>query len=96
MFRIFAEWFGQNLSVPLICTDLALYFAGLMTGLKIYRRKTVTYVMLIMIAVYLFAVLASICGIFVVETFAVYLGAIAALMFAGLLTSLIYREIKKQ
>lgn len=96
MFRIFVDWFSQGLSLPLICVDLTLFFAGLMMGLKIYKTKTVTIVMLIMIPVYLFAVLASVCGFFVVETFAVYLGAIAVLLFAGLLTALVYRKIKKK
>ena len=53
MFEILQEWFGMGLSLPVIATDLFFAAIGLYAALKISNKKTVIYIMLTMIVVYI-------------------------------------------
>ena len=96
MFRIFSDWFGMGINIPIIVTDLALFALGLIPSLKIGKKKTVIYIMLTLVALYLIASALRYCGIAIIVPYAIYLGAICILGFAGMGIGLLARLIKEK
>ena len=69
MFEVFLEWFGQGFSLPVIATDLFFAAIGVYAAMKISSKKTVIYIMLTMIVLYIAACFVAECSIVM---FAVY------------------------
>ena len=94
--KIITEWFGLSFSIPVAVTDMTLLLIGLIPGLKIKNKKTIIYIMLTCIAVYIIASFLAVCGIDMIEPYAVYLGALCILSFAGFGISLLIRLFEKK
>ena len=95
MFEILQEWFGQGISLPVIATDLFFAAIGLYAALKISNRKTIIYVMLTMISVYIIASFIAESSVMMFAIYAVFVGALAVLFIAGAVVGLLVRAIKK-
>ena len=95
MFEILQEWFGMGLSLPVIATDLFFAAIGLYAALKISNKKTVIYIMLTMIVVYIIASFVEESSIEMFAVYAVFVGAIAFFSIIGAAIGLLIRAIKK-
>lgn len=95
MFEILQEWFGMGLSLPVIATDLFFAAIGLYAALKISNKKTVIYIMLTMIVVYIIASFVAGSSIEMFAVYAVFVGAIAFFSVIGAAIGLLIRAIKK-
>lgn len=95
MFEILQEWFGMGLSLPVIATDLFFAAIGLYAALKISNKKTVIYIMLTMIVVYIIASLVAESSIVMFAVYAVFVGALAFFVLIGAAAGLLIRAIKK-
>lgn len=95
MFEILQEWFGMGLSLPVIATDLFFAAIGLYAALKISNKKTVIYIMLTTIVVYIIASLVAESSIVMFAVYAVFVGALAFFVLIGAAAGLLIRAIKK-
>ena len=95
MFEILREWFGMGISLPVIATDLFFAAIGLYAALKISNKKTVIYIMLTTIVVYIIASLVAESSIVMFAVYAVFVGALAFFVLIGAAAGLLIRAIKK-
>ena len=95
MFEILREWFGMGQSLPVIATDLFFAVIGLYATLKISNKKTVIYIMLTTIVVYIIASLVAESSIVMFAVYAVFVGALAFFVLIGAAVGLLVRWIKK-
>ena len=84
---------GQSL--PVIATDLFFAAIGLYAALKISNKKTVIYIMLTTIVVYIIASLVAESSIVMFAVYAVFVGALAFFVLIGAAAGLLIRAIKK-
>ena len=85
----------MGLSLPVIATDLFFAAIGLYAALKISNKKTVIYIMLTMIVVYIIASFVAESSIEMFAVYAVFVGAIAFFYIIGAAIGLLIRAIKK-
>lgn len=95
MFEILREWFGMGISLPVVATDLFFAAIGLYAALKISNKKTVIYVMLTTISVYIIASFVAESSIVMFAVYAVFVGALAFFALVGAAVGLLVRWIKK-
>lgn len=95
MFEILREWFGMGISLPVVATDLFFAAIGLYAALKISNKKTVMYIMLTTIVVYIIASLVAESSIVMFAVYAVFVGALAFFVLIGAAVGLLVRWIKK-
>lgn len=95
MFEILREWFGMGISLPVVATDLFFAAIGLYAALKISNKKTVIYIMLTTIAVYIIASFVAESSIVMFAVYAVFVGALAFFVLIGAAAGLLIRAIKK-
>ena len=95
MFEILREWFGMGISLPVVATDLFFAAIGLYAALKISNKKTVIYIMLITIVVYIIASFVAESSIVMFAVYAVFVGALAFFVLIGAAVGLLVRWIKK-
>ncbi len=95
MFEILREWFGMGISLPVVATDLFFAAIGLYAALKISNKKTVIYIMLTTIVVYIIASLVAESSIVMFAVYAVFVGALAFFTLIGAAVGLLVRWIKK-
>ena len=95
MFEILREWFGMGISLPVVATDLFFAAIGLYAALKISNKKTVIYIMLTTIVVYIIASLVAESSIVMFAVYAVFVGALAFFTLIGAAAGLLIRAIKK-
>ena len=95
MFEILREWFGMGISLPVVATDLFFAAIGLYAALKISNKKTVIYIMLTTIGVYIIASLVAESSIVMFAVYAVFVGALAFFTLIGAAVGLLVRWIKK-
>lgn len=95
MFEILREWFGMGISLPVVATDLFFAAIGLYAALKISNKKTVIYIMLTTIVVYIIASLVAESSIVMFAVYAVFVGALAFFTLIGAAVGLLVRAIKK-
>lgn len=95
MFEILREWFGMGQSLPVVATDLFFAAIGLYAALKISNKKTVIYIMLTTIVVYIIASLVAESSIVMFAVYAVFVGALAFFVLIGAAAGLLIRAIKK-
>ncbi len=95
MFEILREWFGMGISLPVVATDLFFAAIGLYAALKISNKKTVIYIMLTTIVVYIIASLVAESSIVMFAVYAVFVGALAFFVLIGAAAGLLIRAIKK-
>ena len=95
MFEVFLEWFGQGFSLPVIATDLFFAAIGVYAAMKINSKKTVIYIMLTMIILYIAACFVAECSIVMFAVYSVFVGGAATLIFAGAAIGLLIRAVKK-
>lgn len=84
---------GQSL--PVVATDLFFAAIGLYAALKISNKKTVIYIMLTTIVVYIIASLVAESSIVMFAVYAVFVGALAFFVLIGAAAGLLIRAIKK-
>ena len=84
---------GQSL--PVVATDLFFAAIGLYAALKISNKKTVIYIMLTTIVVYIIASLVAESSIVMFAVYAVFVGALAFFVLIGAAVGLLVRWIKK-
>ena len=94
MTEIWSEWFGQGFSLPVIAIDLTFLGAGMVMGAKIKNRKAVRIIMLTEVLLFLICALLMLTGSEMVNVYAIYLGGMFTLLFAGTLIGTIIRIIK--
>ena len=94
--KILSEWFGTGFSLPVAVTDITLLLIGLIPGLKIRSSKTVLKIMLACVIVFIIACFLAVCGIAMIEPYAVYLGALCLFSFAGFGIALLIRLPKEK
>ena len=95
MFEILREWFGMGQSLPVVATDLFFAAIGLYAALKISNKKTVIYIMLTTMVVYIIASLVAESSIVMFAVYAVFVGALAFFVLIGAAVGLLVRWIKK-
>ena len=95
MFEILREWFGMGISLPVVATDLFFAAIGLYAALKISNKKTVIYIMLTTMVVYIIASLVAESSIVMFAVYAVFVGALAFFTLIGAAVGLLVRWIKK-
>ena len=95
MFEVCLEWFGQGFSLPVIATDLFFAAIGVYAAMKISSKKTVIYIMLTMIVLYIAACFVAECSIVMFAVYSVFVGGAATLIFAGAAIGLLIRAVKK-
>lgn len=95
MFEILREWFGMGISLPVVATDLFFAAIGLYAALKISNKKTVIYIMLTLIVVYIIASFVAKSSIVMFAVYAVFVGAHAFFTLIGAAVGLLVRWIKK-
>lgn len=96
MFEILREWFGMGISLPVVATDLFFAALGLYAALKISSKKTVIYIMLTMMVVYIIASFVAKCSIVMFAVYAVFVGALAFFALIGAAAGLLVRAIRKK
>ena len=85
----------MGISLPVIATDLFFAAIGLYAALKISNKKTVIYIMLTTIVVYIIASLVAESSIVMFAVYAVFVGALAFFVLIGAAAGLLIRAIKK-
>lgn len=95
MFEILREWFGMGISLPVVATDLFFAAIGLYAALKISNKKTVIYIMLTMLALYVAASFLVDCSITMFAVYSVFVGGASVLIIAGAAIGLLIRAVKK-
>ena len=95
MFEILREWFGMGISLPVVATDLFFAAIGLYAALRISNKKTVIYIMLTTMVVYIIASLVAESSIVMFAVYAVFVGALAFFVLIGAAVGLLVRWIKK-
>lgn len=96
MFEILREWFGMGISLPVVATDLFFAAIGLYAALKISNKKTVIYIMLTTMAVYIIASIVAESSIVMFAVYAVFVGALAFFALIGAAAGLLVRAIRKK
>ena len=95
MFDVLIEWFGQDISIPVIVCDLAFLALGIITAMKVKKNKTIICVMLTMVLLYLAAVIVGNGSNYMLAIYAVYISGVSVLVFVGSAIGLLVRAIKK-
>lgn len=85
----------MGISLPVVATDLFFAAIGLYAALKISNKKTVIYIMLTTIVVYIIASLVAESSIVMFAVYAVFVGALAFFVLIGAAAGLLIRAIKK-
>lgn len=85
----------MGISLPVVATDLFFAAIGLYAALKISNKKTVIYIMLTTIVVYIIASLVAESSIVMFAVYAVFVGALAFFVLIGAAAGLLVRWIKK-
>ena len=85
----------MGISLPVVATDLFFAAIGLYAALKISNKKTVIYIMLTTIVVYIIASLVAESSIVMFAVYAVFVGALAFYVLIGAAAGLLIRAIKK-
>ena len=85
----------MGISLPVVATDLFFAAIGLYAALKISNKKTVIYIMLTTIVVYIIASLVAESSIVMFAVYAVFVGALAFFVLTGAAAGLLIRAIKK-
>lgn len=85
----------MGISLPVVATDLFFAAIGLYAALKISNKKTVIYIMLTTIVVYIIASLVAESSIVMFAVYAVFVGALAFFVLIGAAVGLLVRWIKK-
>ena len=85
----------MGISLPVVATDLFFAAIGLYAALKISNKKTVIYIMLITIVVYIIASFVAESSIVMFAVYAVFVGALAFFVLIGAAVGLLVRWIKK-
>ena len=85
----------MGISLPVVATDLFFAAIGLYAALKISDKKTVIYIMLTTIVVYIIASLVAESSIVMFAVYAVFVGALAFFVLIGAAVGLLVRWIKK-
>ena len=85
----------MGISLPVVATDLFFAAIGLYAALKISDKKTVIYIMLTTIVVYIIASLVAESSIVMFAVYAVFVGALAFFVLIGAAAGLLIRAIKK-
>ena len=95
MFEILRVWFCMGISLPVVATDLFFAAIGLYAALKISNKKTVIYIMLTAIVVYIITSFVAESSIVMFAVYAVFVGALAFFTLIGAAVGLLVRWIKK-
>lgn len=85
----------MGISLPVVATDLFFAAIGLYAALKISNKKTVIYIMLTIIVVYIIASFVAESSIVMFAVYAVFVGALAFFVLIGAAVGLLVRWIKK-
>ena len=85
----------MGISLPVVATDLFFAAIGLYAALKISNKKTVIYIMLTTIVVYIIASLVAESSIVMFAVYAVFVGALAFFVLIGAAAGLLIRAIIK-
>ena len=85
----------MGISLPVVATDLFFAAIGLYAALKIGNKKTIIYIMLTTIVVYIIASLVAESSIVMFAVYAVFVGALAFFTLIGAAVGLLVRWIKK-
>ena len=85
----------MGISLPVVATDLFFAAIGLYAALKISNKKTVIYIMLTTIVVYIIASLVAESSIVMFAVYAVFVGALVFFSLFGAAVGLLVRWIKK-
>ena len=85
----------MGISLPVVATDLFFAAIGLYAAMKISNKKTVIYIMLTTIVVYIIASLVAESSIVMFAVYAVFVGALAFFVLIGAAAGLLIRAIKK-
>ena len=85
----------MGISLPVVATDLFFAAIGLYAALKISNKKTIIYIMLTTIVVYIIASLVAESSIVMFAVYAVFVGALAFFVLIGAAAGLLIRAIKK-
>lgn len=85
----------MGISLPVVATDLFFAAIGLYAALKISNKKTVIYIMLTTMVVYIIASLVAESSIVMFAVYAVFVGALAFFVLIGAAVGLLVRWIKK-
>lgn len=96
MLEIITEWFSMPLTFIVVFMNLSLFAAGLIAALKINNKKTTLYVMLTEIALYLICAAVVKLTPVTIAAYAVFVGGVLLLSFAGLAFGLIILCINKK
>ena len=96
MFEILAEWFGQDISIPVVVCDLFFLALGIFAAVKVKNKKSVVYIMLTIVVLYFAAVLVSRGSNYTLAIYTVFIGGLTALAFAGGCIGLVVRSVKKK
>ena len=86
----------MGISLPVVATDLFFAAIGLYAALKISNKKTVIYIMLTMMVVYIIASFVAKCSIVMFAVYAVFVGALAFFALIGAAAGLLVRAIRKK
>ena len=86
----------MGISLPVVATDLFFAALGLYAALKISSKKTVIYIMLTMMVVYIIASFVAKCSIVMFAVYAVFVGALAFFALIGAAAGLLVRAIRKK
>ena len=85
----------MGISLPVVATDLFFAAIGLYAALKISNKKTVIYIMLTAIVVYIITSFVAESSIVMFAVYAVFVGALAFFVLIGAAAGLLIRAIKK-
>lgn len=85
----------MGISLPVVATDLFFAAIGLYAALRISNKKTVIYIMLTTMVVYIIASLVAESSIVMFAVYAVFVGALAFFVLIGAAVGLLVRWIKK-
>ena len=85
----------MGISLPVVATDLLFAAIGLYAALKISNKKTVIYIMLTAIVVYIITSFVAESSIVMFAVYAVFVGALAFFVLIGAAVGLLVRWIKK-
>ena len=94
MTEIWCEWFGQGFSLPVIAIDLTFLGIGIVMGAGIADKKAVRYIMLTELLLFIICALLMLTDSEMVNVYAIYLGGMFTLLFAGTLIGTIIRILK--
>lgn len=95
--ELMSRWFALRQSASIVASDIVFFALGLLLAWLLGTKKTPVYLMVSAVIVY------AVCSIMVITNheyigaiFALYIGAMAAFMFAGNIVGYIIRLIKNK